>query len=45
MDTVRYNSGEKQFLLSLKNNPNIRYPLEKAGSVSDKVYLILQVLF
>ncbi|KAG0802168.1 hypothetical protein G6F22_000523 [Rhizopus arrhizus] len=45
MDTVRYNSGEKQFLLSLKNNPNIRYPLEKAGSVSDKVYLILQCIF
>ncbi|CAO3703252.1 unnamed protein product [Rhizopus stolonifer] len=44
METIRYNSGEKNFLTSLKNDPNVRYPLEKVSSVSDKVYLLIQCI-
>ncbi|CEG75810.1 hypothetical protein RMATCC62417_10795 [Rhizopus microsporus] len=42
METIRYNSGEKQFLNTIRNNPNIRYPLGKVTSVADKVFLVLQ---
>ncbi|RCH79375.1 Sec63, partial [Rhizopus stolonifer] len=44
METIRYNSGEKNFLTSLKNDPNVRYPLDKVSSVSDKVYLLIQCI-
>ncbi|CEG71440.1 hypothetical protein RMATCC62417_07172 [Rhizopus microsporus] len=42
MEAIRYNSGEKQFLNTIRNSPNIRYPLGKVTSVTDKVSLVLQ---
>ncbi|ORE05888.1 P-loop containing nucleoside triphosphate hydrolase protein [Rhizopus microsporus var. microsporus] len=44
METIRYNSGEKQFLNTIRNSPNIRYPLGKVTSVADKVFLVLQCI-
>ncbi|KAG2204812.1 hypothetical protein INT47_004087 [Mucor saturninus] len=42
MNTIRFNSGDRQFLSKLKNNPNIRFPLDKIVNVSDKICLLVQ---
>ncbi|KAI8992252.1 P-loop containing nucleoside triphosphate hydrolase protein [Pilobolus umbonatus] len=42
MSTIRFNSGEKQFLNSILKNPSIKYPIEKVSSIGDKIMVLIQ---
>ncbi|KAI9483482.1 MAG: Sec63 Brl domain-containing protein [Benjaminiella poitrasii] len=42
IDKIRFNSGEKQFLSTLKNHASIRFPLSKVSSMADKISMLLQ---
>ncbi|KAI8092154.1 Sec63 Brl domain-containing protein [Gilbertella persicaria] len=42
MDIIRLNAGEKQYLNSVKDNPNIRFPIGKISTVADKISLLIQ---
>ncbi|KAF1805298.1 putative DEAD/DEAH box DNA helicase, partial [Mucor lusitanicus] len=42
METIRFNQGDKQFLNSIKNHDNIRFPLDKITTVADKVLMLIQ---
>lgn len=44
MDTFRFNQGDKQFLNSVKNHNNIRFPVERVSNLSDKVFIMIQCL-
>ncbi|KAL9557770.1 hypothetical protein MBANPS3_001240 [Mucor bainieri] len=42
MDTIRLNQGDKQFLNSIRNHDDIRFPLDKISTVADKVLMMIQ---
>lgn len=44
MDTFRFNQGDKQFLNSIKNHDNIRFPVDRISNLSDKVFIMIQCL-
>ncbi|KAI8646499.1 P-loop containing nucleoside triphosphate hydrolase protein [Parasitella parasitica] len=44
MDTIRFNQGDKQFLNSISNHDNIRFPIERIASISDKVFMMIQCI-
>ncbi|KAI8973261.1 hypothetical protein BDF20DRAFT_881380 [Mycotypha africana] len=44
LDTVRFNAGEKQFLNTLKNHVNMRFPIDKVSTVADKIFLLVQCI-
>jgi hypothetical protein len=43
MDTIRFNAGEKKTLNELKNNTNIKFPIDKVNSIADKIFILVQV--
>ncbi|KAI8383054.1 hypothetical protein BD560DRAFT_444155 [Blakeslea trispora] len=42
MDIIRFNTNDRPFLNSLKNHENLRFPLSKVATVTDKIFILIQ---